>query len=43
MEKPSGDSVTIKNLPFTPFFHTFKKDSPYNAPTLVLQEIVWFA
>ena len=33
MEKPSGDSNTIENLPFTPFIHTFKKDSPCNPPT----------
>ena len=43
MEKPSGDSITIKNLTFTPFIHNFKKDSPYNPPILVQQENVWFA
>ena len=42
MEKPSGDSITIKNLPFTPFIHNFK-DSPYNPLILVQQENVWFA
>jgi len=25
MEKPSGDNITIKNLPFTPFIHIFKR------------------